>query len=550
MDRSIGRAILAGGLALPLVAAGPARADDASPESPPFVGEGELSFFVDLAAFRSTTGFTEQEIYVAVSNDQLVFQGEEGSSDESEPPADGEPGDVAGRDDAPAQEPTPPPLEGEIRLEVRLRTEDGDEVASLDTPLRPQAASRLDSRDHGILQVIREHLAVAPGVYHLEVTLTDLRSQKVGLFNRMRKARNRGNVEAWIAIPAFEETGLALSDLALVRNARAAKEGPGFGRHGVDFDPNPSRYYGLVLPNVKYYLEVYPGAAYAEGDPFLILSQVRDLSGVPLAERRSRAVPVDGAFVVTDAVNLEESIPAGRYELNVVLMNERTRESARVERPFDVMWAVTSWGQDPNRLLQEMALIMTDSEYDVLEQLAPGAREVYLAEFWHGLDPTPDTPRNEILDRFQERIRLADRNYAQTLRRGVLTDRGRVLVRYGAPDEVDYQYSSSGFGPDAGSQRVSEPGERADLSNRPAPSFLSADEFREGDVSGLATQRGGATIKSKQLEVWTYDGWGSPLRPDHQDLSNVSHRGLKFIFADEMGNGEYQLVGSEGATVY
>jgi hypothetical protein len=66
----------------------------------------------------------------------------------------------------------------------------------------------------------------------------------------------------------------------------------------------------------------------------------------------------------------------------------------------------------------------------------------------------------------------------------------------------------------------------------------------------LATQRGGATIKSKQLEVWSYDGRGSPLRPDHQDLSNTSHRGLKFIFADEMGNGEYQLVGSEGATVY
>ena len=124
----------------------------------------------------------------------------------------------------------------------------------------------------------------------------------------------------------------------------------------------------------------------------------------------------------------------------------------------------------------------------------------------------------------------------------------QALSRYGPPDDVDYQFSSSGFGPGTG-QRVAEPGERATLQARPNTSFLDADEFREGDVSDVARQRGSATVKSKQLEVWTYDGRGNALR-GKVDLQEDSHRGLKFIFADEMGNGEYQLIGSSGANVY
>jgi hypothetical protein len=84
------------------------------------------------------------------------------------------------------------------------------------------------------------------------------------------------------------------------------------------------------------------------------------------------------------------------------------------------------------------------------------------------------------------------------------------------------------------------------MSNRPGASFLDPDEFREGEVSDLATQRGGTNIKSKELEVWTYDGPGRPLAG--RTSSDRSNRGLKFIFADEMGNGEYELVGSEGTT--
>ncbi|GJM43312.1 MAG: hypothetical protein DHS20C21_01540 [Gemmatimonadota bacterium] len=494
--------------------------DQKDPQEPPFRGEGDLSFFVDLAGFAGA-GFTEVEWYVSVSNDQLVFEPGEDSV-----------------------------LTGELLLEVQVSDLDGDRVHTIETTLAPQAGSRLDSSDRAIVQVIRERSELAPGDYHVSVRLIDRRSQKVGLFNRMRNVKNSGELRTWIRVPAIPDTALATSDLTLIRSARAAEGDVVFGRNGVDFDPNPSRYYGLAVPSVRYYLEVYGGPAYEEGDSYLVLSQILDTSGIPLVERKTRTKPLGELLVVTDELNLEGSVSAGRYRVASVVMNERTRQTVRVERGFDVLWSDRSWGLDPDRMHQELALIMTDDEYDTLVDLSPGAREIYLAEFWHGLDPTPDTERNELRETFRERIRTADHQFASALRRGILTDRGRVWVRYGPPDDVDYQYSASGFGPGDGSVRVSEPGERADLGSRPSASFQSAEEFREGDVSGLATQRGGATIKSKQVESWTYDGRGSPLRKDRQDLSQVSHRGLSFLFADQMGNGDYQLIGSQGTSVY
>jgi GWxTD domain-containing protein len=275
-----------------------------------------------------------------------------------------------------------------------------------------------------------------------------------------------------------------------------------------------------------------------------------DPGGVPILDRTSRAEPKVRDFGVTDEHGLEKSVPAGTYKLAMTVLNERTHAVARTERPFEVLWAVSSWGREADAVLQEMILVMTDAEYDRLEKLKPGAREVYLAEFWHGLDPDPATPDNPTLDTFRARVEYADRQFATPLRRGILSDRGRVYVRYGAPDDESYQFSASSFGGGAGVEGVAEPGERVNLGTRPSTSFLDADEFREGDVSDLAAQRGGATVKSQQVVVWTYDGRGAALRPGHQDLSGSSHKGLKFVFSDAMGNGDYQLIGSSGTTIY
>jgi GWxTD domain-containing protein len=146
---------------------------------------------------------------------------------------------------------------------------------------------------------------------------------------------------------------------------------------------------------------------------------------------------------------------------------------------------------------------------------------------------------------FRSRIDFADRNFSSTLERGILTDRGRVFVRYGEPDDRITEYSSSGFREDGLREQVTNPGERIALQSLPSAEFRGRGDPSDELSRSLSSQRGGTTIKSKELIVWIYDGPGQELR-DRRTVDQRAHRGLKFIFADEFGSGDFHLVSSEG----
>jgi GWxTD domain-containing protein len=55
--------------------------------------------------------------------------------------------------------------------------------------------------------------------------------------------------------------------------------------------------------------------------------------------------------------------------------------------------------------------------------------------FWARRDPTPGTPENEYRSEFEGRVVFSDKNYAEKGRRGSLTDRGRVYIVLGTPDQ-------------------------------------------------------------------------------------------------------------------
>ncbi|HMB71311.1 MAG TPA: hypothetical protein VKU85_18520, partial [bacterium] len=223
-------------LAVLLPAVPPRADDDPELEPAPFESEGDLAFFVDIARFVGPTPDRyDLEVYVAISNDQLVFEPE---------------GSV---------------VAGDLLLEIEMRDREDEPVAALETPLAPQAASELDAGDRAIIQVIRERIQVPAGLHRMQVRVTDRRSQKVGLLNRMRNVKKKGELDVWVEVQPIERDRLAASDLALVRSAQAADGVAAFGRNGVNFDPNPSRYYGLAVPSVRYYLEVYGGPGYQEG---------------------------------------------------------------------------------------------------------------------------------------------------------------------------------------------------------------------------------------------------------------------------------------------
>ena len=72
------------------------------------------------------------------------------------------------------------------------------------------------------------------------------------------------------------------------------------------------------------------------------------------------------------------------------------------------------------------------------DKLSLNAKRRFLAEFWQRRDPTPATPQNEARDNFYQWIQYANEHYREggRSRPGWKTDRGRIYLRNGPPDEV------------------------------------------------------------------------------------------------------------------
>jgi len=77
------------------------------------------------------------------------------------------------------------------------------------------------------------------------------------------------------------------------------------------------------------------------------------------------------------------------------------------------------------------------SEVKKIEKAPPGEKMKLWKEFWKKHDPTPGTPENELEEEFVERVTYANEHFSIGRFLGSLTDRGRVYIKLGPPDEID-----------------------------------------------------------------------------------------------------------------
>jgi GWxTD domain-containing protein len=71
-------------------------------------------------------------------------------------------------------------------------------------------------------------------------------------------------------------------------------------------------------------------------------------------------------------------------------------------------------------------------------------REQFIAEFWRLRDPDPDTEENEYREGYYERVAYANEHFSSGIA-GVKTDRGKIYLRWGKPDEVESHPSGGNY---------------------------------------------------------------------------------------------------------
>ena len=94
--------------------------------------------------------------------------------------------------------------------------------------------------------------------------------------------------------------------------------------------------------------------------------------------------------------------------------------------------------EDYKRWLNEdVRWIITDEERKAFLQLSNDEeRDKFIEAFWDRRNPNPDSEDNEFKDEHYRRIEYANDHYAAGVP-GWKTDRGRIYIVYGPPDEID-----------------------------------------------------------------------------------------------------------------
>jgi GWxTD domain-containing protein len=140
-------------------------------------------------------------------------------------------------------------------------------------------------------------------------------------------------------------------------------------------------------------------------------------------------------------MSAQDQKPAAGEENQTVAKPLSEKERKKREK------ALTKELQTPYKkwLNEDVVYIITDEERAAFKHLnTDEEREQFIEQFWLRRDPTPDTAENEFKEEHYRRIAYANDHYASGIP-GWKTDRGRIYITFGPPDEIESHPSGGSY---------------------------------------------------------------------------------------------------------
>ena len=250
-----------------------------------------------------------------------------------------------------------------------------------------------------------------------------------------------------------------LSDLLIASQVRQP------GTDSVVLAPGEVQRAGMVMrtapvpkiaalePTLSYYAEIYPRSGGGRGQ---LQVDVVSAAGRVIVSTPPRPVEVGAQGGLSRGSLDLTGLPEGHYRLRLRL--SLGDSSMAVEAPFDmgsleaaVAAAATpaeARAEDllfdnasPERLdsmLAPLVHILESGEERVYRALTPDGARRFLKNFWQRRDPTPDTPDNPLMHEYYRAVAQANEMFREAGSGridGWRTDRGRIFLRHGRPDD-------------------------------------------------------------------------------------------------------------------
>jgi len=378
----------------------------------PLPSEGTIKFWVDGAAFAGDSGRNWQEIYWSLPVKDFVAKENAGQRLIS------------------------------YKTVIQLRDTSGrlflneDWNSSLNVP----PDQEVERRDLAIPDLMVAN-NLKPGDYRLKFMVSDL------------NGGNIGTLEREVSVPFLNPETLALSQIQVASDIYLDSSKNRFSKGNLQIKPHPSREFNEAYHNLYYYFEVYRPAS-DTGARTVQVSLNSTFQPVVNNIANNNITERNGQIIQTGGVNLD-SFPDGLYILKASVKDGKgallgyAQASVRVKRKSLAELVEVKDKQElelQNMLREggeffyEIGYIASSRDIEQLEQLDDNGKKEFLRRYWKAKDPDPSTPENEALLEHARRYKTADIRFGEKNRggmKGSLTDRGRLYIKYGEPNEVE-----------------------------------------------------------------------------------------------------------------
>ncbi len=297
-----------------------------------------------------------------------------------------------------------------------------------------------------------------PGDYLLKILVVDRNSGFKRLYNKP------------VHVEPFSADKLDISDIQFASQITKAQQQNRFYKNGYTVIPNSDHFYGTGLPLLMFYSEIYNLKKPDEPDTSKYSVQYRIINSDGQVVREfpekihikpgNTAVDVSGMNII--------SFPSGTYFLEVKVKDlfhdaevskrgkffifrkgdlalsdsavdarARKRLEAAYERVYQEMTE-----KEIDEEFNSAVYIATKEEKNIFPKLDLKGKQSFMVEFWRKRDKTPETAKNEFREYYLKLVNTANQKFRE-MKHGWKTDRGRVLLVYGVPDEIErFPYSA------------------------------------------------------------------------------------------------------------
>lgn len=269
-------------------------------------------------------------------------------------------------------------------------------------------------------------------------------------------ANSSGDYLMHLNIPGSTEQ-FKLSDIQFASNIHKAESKTKFSKNGIEVIPHARRAFDILTPMLYFYVELN-NLSYNEagGTSYSFDYYITNQTGDTVKVNEPKTVKIIGNRQAEVGGFNALSLPTGIYYLNIHAMDNASKITSNCRKRFVVNKPVEksknnvadNTGIDPayatmtmDELKHEIELvkyISTKNEQDIFEQLdSLSAINKFLTNFWKQRDRQSQSTSGTSRRAYLEKVEEANSRFSQGNKEGWETDRGRVLLTYGHPDEIE-----------------------------------------------------------------------------------------------------------------